>query len=309
MTFFYVITLLTVIASISASSTSDNDGSDTCLSTSSLKFIEQALANISNQLGSVGTRDSSDIGESLTSVTSLLQLSLLKELLGDFKKGSSSDKQQGLAILSCIELLLNSSIQDLISRVDTVESNTDLLLRHSNITHSTLMSIDDKPEDYSNKCGPPLLCSCKEIKSRCPDCPSDYYIIADNRSIARHVYCYMEELCNSTGGWMRVAYLNMTDSSEKCPDGFRLYNENGVRACGRPVSSGGSCAGITFPSGNIEYSQVCGKVIGYQFGSPDGPVGNDINGYYVDGISLTHGSPRKHIWSFISGPFNNHHPS
>ena len=39
---------------------------------------------------------------------------------------------------------------------------------------------------------------------------------------------------------MRVAYLNMTDSSEKCPDGFRLYSENGVRSCGRPVSSGGT---------------------------------------------------------------------
>ena len=90
------------------------------------------------------------------------------------------------------------------------------------------MFIDDKLEDYSNKCGPPLLRSCKEIKGRCPDCLSDYYIIADNRSIAHHVYCYMEEFCNFRGGWMSVAYLNMTDSSEKCPDRFRLYNENGV---------------------------------------------------------------------------------
>ena len=106
-----------------------------------------------------------------------------------------------------------------------------------------------------------------------------------------------------------VAYLNTTDSREKCPDGFRLYSVNGVRACGRPVTSGGSCVGITFSSGNIKYSQVCGKLIGYQFGSPDGPNNNNINGAYIDGISLTHGSPRKHIWSFISGPFNNRHPS
>ena len=135
--------------------------------------------------------------------------------------------------------------------------------------------------------------------SRCPYCLSDYYIITDNCSIAHHVYCYMEELCNSTGGWIRVAYLNMTDSSEKCPDGFKSYNENGVQACDRSVSSGGSCAGITFPSGNIEYSQVCGKVIGYQCGSPNGTVGSNVNGVYIKGISLTHGSPRKHIWSFI----------
>ena len=46
---------------------------------------------------------------------------------------------------------------------------------------------------------------------------------------------------------------------------------------------------------------MCGKVIGYQVGSPDGPVSNDINGKYADGISLTHGSPHKHIWSFIGG--------
>ena len=53
MTYFYVITLLAVIACISASSNSGNDGSDTCLSTSSLKFIEPSLANISKQLGHI----------------------------------------------------------------------------------------------------------------------------------------------------------------------------------------------------------------------------------------------------------------
>ena len=299
MVYLYVITLLAVITSVTASS---NDGSDTCLSTSSLKFIEQALANISNRLGRVGTRDPSDVGESLTGVTSLLQLSLLRELAGEYKNGSPSDKQQGLAVLSRIELLLNTSIQDLTSRLNTVEFNIDLLLRHNNITHNILTSIDDKLEDYRNKCAPPLLRSCEEIKSRCPGCSSGHYIIADNRSIAHQVYCYMEELCNSGGGWMRVAYLNMKDSSEKCPDGFRLYNVNGVRACGRPVSSGGSCVRITFPSGNMEYSQVCGKVIGYQDGWPDGVYGsNDINSHYVDGISLTHGYPRNHIWTFVVG--------
>ena len=77
MVYFYVITLLAVIASVSASSTSGNDSSNTCLSTSSLKFIEQALANISNQLGCFGTRDPSDVGESLTGVTSLLQHDLI----------------------------------------------------------------------------------------------------------------------------------------------------------------------------------------------------------------------------------------
>ena len=28
---------------------------------------------------------------------------------------------------------------------------------------------------------------------------------------------------------------------------------------------------------------------------------NDINKAYLDGVSITRGSPRKHIWSFASG--------
>ena len=52
------------------------------------------------------------------------------------------------------------------------------------------------------------------------------------------------------------------------------------------------------------YSQVCGKIIGYQDRTPDGFANgrsNSIDGAYVDGISLTHGSnPRQHIWTFAA---------
>ena len=43
----------------------------------------------------------------------------------------------------------------------------------------------------------------------------------------------MEDLCNTSGGWTRIAYLNMSDPHEQCPSGFKLYNQNGVRGCGR----------------------------------------------------------------------------
>ena len=97
----------------------------------------------------------------------------------------------------------------------------------------------------------------------------------------------------------------MSDSTEECPPGFRLYDEKGVRACGRPVSSpAGYCQSVKFPSYSISYSQVCGRVTGYQYGSPDAihqhnPI-NDLNEAYVDGVSLTHGNPRQHIWTFIA---------
>jgi hypothetical protein len=49
-------------------------------------------------------------------------------------------------------------------------------------------------------------------------------------------------------------------------------------------------------------------VIGFGSGSPNGfyngygrNPGGGIDHAYLDGISMTHGSPRQHIWSFASG--------
>ena len=54
----------------------------------------------------------------------------------------------------------------------------------------------------------------------------------------------------------------------------------------------------------IEYSRVCGKIIAYQYASPGSfwdiyRSGNTINDNYVDGISLTYGNPRAHIWTLL----------
>ena len=113
----------------------------------------------------------------------------------------------------------------------------------------------------------------------------------------------MGTLCGSGGGWTRLAYLDMTDATQICPSGFRLYQSGGVRACGKTNSSGG-CVSVQFPSNGISYSQICGRVTGYQYHSPDafattGPV--NIDSYYVDGVSITRGSPRQHVWSLANG--------
>ena len=155
---------------------------------------------------------------------------------------------------------------------------------------------------YLSCCKPPQH-SCEDILIKWPSSSSGYYPIADVNGHVRQVYCHMENLCGKGGGWTRVAHLNMTDSDEKCPEQFRLYSQNGVRACGNPTMGAG-CNGIKFSLDNFEYSEVCGKVIGYQVGSTDAfDTGtNSIDSYYVDGISLTHGSnPRKHIWTFAGG--------
>ena len=108
------------------------------------------------------------------------------------------------------------------------------------------------------------------------------------------------------GMWKKVAYFNMTDQSQQCPRGFRGY-DSPVRCCGRPVSSRASSPSVYYSTGGYLYNTVCGRVIGYQVGSPDcfhipnEPEGGTVNGIYVDGVSITHGNPRSHIWTFAVG--------
>ena len=47
------------------------------------------------------------------------------------------------------------------------------------------------------------------------------------------------------------------------------------------------------------------SVVAYQFGSPNafwlsGHSLQTIDGAYVDGVSLTYGNPRQHIWTFAA---------
>ena len=109
----------------------------------------------------------------------------------------------------------------------------------------------------------------------------------------------MQLYCGA-GLWYRVAFLNMSDPSQQCPSAWRLVTTNGVRACGRPVSSESSCNGTRY-SATIEYQRVCGRVIGYQDKSPDGFLNADrsINDIYMDGVSITYGQPRNHIWEGV----------
>ena len=102
--------------------------------------------------------------------------------------------------------------------------------------------------------------------------------------------------------WRRVAYIDTTQGTT-CPSGLREVTNSALnkRACGRSVSKG--CSSVTFPSGG-NYTHVCGRARGYQFYTTDAfraVRGNGINEAYVDGLSITRGSPRKHIWTYASG--------
>ena len=133
--------------------------------------------------------------------------------------------------------------------------------------------------------------------------PSGYYWISTRGSPVR-VYCNMDATSGDlTGGWMRVAYIDMRNTSHQCPSGLTLFSRSSPprRVCN--VTRSGGCVSTTFTVHGVEYSHVYGRIIGYQNRSPIGfnapNDGFEIDDPYVQGVSLTHGqNPRKHIWTF-----------
>lgn len=104
-----------------------------------------------------------------------------------------------------------------------------------------------------------------------------------------------------TGQWTRIAYLDMTDPFQRCPSTWRENITNGVRVCGRPSTSNNMCHGTFYSSGGQTYTKVCGRVIGYQVGHPDAfHSSTSIDAAYVEGVSITHGFPRSHIWTLAA---------
>ena len=104
-------------------------------------------------------------------------------------------------------------------------------------------------------------------------------------------------------GWRQVVTLDFRDPNSSCPSSLIEHNDSGIRTCGIDFNSSG-CSSVTFPV-TSGYSKVCGKIIGYQVGSTDAfnnieRTNPTIDTFYVDGVSLTHGNPRQHIWTFAS---------
>ena len=179
---------------------------------------------------------------------------------------------------------LNSTVQtnfmQLTDNITTVESKIELLINYLQIGQS-----QDNP-----------LSSCASIVGLSP---SGYYWVRTSKGSAVRVYCDMTRSCGGvTGGWVRVAY---EDSSQNgmCPSGLSEHTSSGMHTCRRAENSAG-CSSVRFTT-HLSYSKVCGRITAITEGAPDGFTDDtDINGTYVDGVSLTHGAQKQHIWTFAA---------
>ena len=162
------------------------------------------------------------------------------------KEASSSTKVTIAVIITVIVILV---LLTLISIALSVATFSQLTSEQSKL--ATCSHLDNQNEDIRIQ-----LTQIQNNISQLNDRVNDFILIEFNPS-----------QCGA-GLWWRVAYLDMTEPLQQCPSAWREYNTSGVRACGRPESSTGSCAAVFyFP--NRQYSRVCGRIIGYQVASPD----------------------------------------
>ena len=149
----------------------------------------------------------------------------------------------------------------------------------------------------------PTAASCKEIYDCNPNSPSGYYW--RDSTPPEQMYCAMNlARCGSTtGGWTRVAHINMTSPEGTCPSPLETIAS--PRSCSR--SEGVGCSSVYFSTFGVPFTQVCGRAIGYQYKSPDAfaafrTIGMDIDSPYIDGLSITYDSaPRRHLWTYAAG--------
>ena len=155
--------------------------------------------------------------------------------------------------------------------------------------------------------------SCAKVLEEKPDRPSGYYWLKTCEMCEPfQAFCDFSLNLDGSKGWMRVAYLDMTDHNQQCPSQFKLVTSP-RRLCGKKTDASG-CESKLLETYNIQYSKVAGRAIGYPVSSADAftrylncPDCN-INKPYVDGVSITHGHPRNHIWTYAAGSHITHCP-
>ena len=233
--------------------------------------------------------------------------------------GLSQHQQQTAAELVQLQTSLQSSLithtQQVNAKLNTL---TDSLSQHQQQTASSLETASSKLELLTSTTAQlstgyqQILANISDVE--CVDTEESSQLHQNNLTHQLEtIQQYLESdpslpvhTCGGTGGWRRVVYLDMTDPSTTCPSGWQLTRYS-KRTCGRASDGLRTCDSVTFPVSGGEYSRMCGRIKAYQWGYTVA-FGNyhyghvtTIEGGYVDGICVTHGSLRQHVWTFAAG--------
>ena len=144
--------------------------------------------------------------------------------------------------------------------------------------------------------------NCEEILKYNPSSSNKWYWIQNSRNgSTQFVYCHFSGHSHCGRGiWMRVGYFDMKSLGSNCPAPLRKLTVNHKNYCTRKVQG---CNSIHFGSLGKNYSEICGRVTAYHYGNMNAfaSTSTSINGAYAEGILITRGSPRQHVWTYTIG--------
>ena len=116
------------------------------------------------------------------------------------------------------------------------------------------------------------------------------------------------------GLWLPIANFDVTGTDTECPPGW-TFTDVPTRGCfGENSNSGaGGCDVATFPTNEVLYNKVCGRITGRATGILFGFIDilqqiptfdttvTQFDGVVpADGVTLTHSTPAEHIWTFAA---------
>ena len=182
---------------------------------------------------------------------------------------------------------LHTSLNTTISKLESLMIVVDQLVSDHNQIQSNISNIQHTNTRRFN------ISLLNDLTQELENVQDDVTFIREEHSCGGH-------------GWRPVAHLDMRVEGTTCPYGWaKTYYS--IATCGRSSPGRRICDSAFFNVSGGEYSRICGKIRGYQFGfvlafnNSISDPSVTIDQYYVDGISLTHGENRTHIWTFAAG--------
>ena len=150
-----------------------------------------------------------------TDINSSLTLQLLQQIQQNISYAMRA--QNILGVNSAIEqniLLLGDALENHKNNTETMYQQ--LLENFTKLEDRTELLLNSSARSF-------VISSCAVLQALSPAPSSGYYWVLASNGSAVHVYCDMTRSCGGvTGGWMRVGYLDMTNSSLWWPWRSRL---------------------------------------------------------------------------------------
>ena len=227
-------------------------------------------------------------------------VSNLSVCLQEHKEQTETELADLQTALDSAETNFTSQLAQLLTSLDSIQANhTCLLNNHNRLVNIKMDSLEECLSEHKEQVTGKL----NALQTSQANHSSQLEKIQDCVTYLKIIHG--PYTCGGTGGWRRVAYLDMTDPSTTCPSGWNMTGYS-KRTCGRAIDGTNTCDSATFPVGG-EYNKICGKIRAYQWATTDGfhripsTLVAIIDNAYIDGVSVTHGTPRNHIWTFVAG--------